>query len=497
MICISIAQESRTLALVDMHNAAPQCDLLELRLDKFERSPDLKELMGKKPKPVIVSCRRQKDGGEWTGSESERLTLLRQAIVDGADYVEIELDVADQIRPFPGCKRVVSVNTVQKPEANFEDLYDFARARHADVFKIITLARTPEEAWPLIRLQARAALPTVVVGLGKPGVMFSILGQKLNASWTYAALERGMEAYPGQVTVRDLREIYHYPSITPHTKLLGVTGFGHDSIARVATLNAALAHLELPLRCLPMGVGSAELFKKVCDAVKVMAVVVDPDHRHTLVELARNRDKLGDTGVDLLVAQPDHSWAGKDTLVEASATALDLVLKSRTPSHQPLQGRMVLFIGARGLAGALGKKIIDHGGVVIFASRDKEAAQKLAHDLKCRYVPFEAIYATTHEVLVIAHKESLPGTEELKSIKHDEGTVHPGILKPSSVVMDLTSVPEPSPFLMEAVQRGCAAVDTRKLFLHQIESQLRLLTHKTVPPEVLFAALEHVPAPGE
>src|ERR1700690_2646557 len=35
MICISINQESRRLALFDMFNAAGQCDLLEIRLDRF------------------------------------------------------------------------------------------------------------------------------------------------------------------------------------------------------------------------------------------------------------------------------------------------------------------------------------------------------------------------------------------------------------------------------------------------------------------------------
>ena len=35
MICISIAQESRGFTLVDMFNAGPQCDLLEVRLLKL------------------------------------------------------------------------------------------------------------------------------------------------------------------------------------------------------------------------------------------------------------------------------------------------------------------------------------------------------------------------------------------------------------------------------------------------------------------------------
>src|SRR5438552_11236621 len=99
MICISIAQESRRLALADMVNASRQCDLLEIRLDRFEKAPDVAELLAHKPKPIIFSCRRQHDGGAWTSREEERLALLRQCIVSKADYVEIEVDVANQIRP--------------------------------------------------------------------------------------------------------------------------------------------------------------------------------------------------------------------------------------------------------------------------------------------------------------------------------------------------------------------------------------------------------------
>src|SRR5688572_10734486 len=116
MICITINQESRRFALVDMLNAGRQCDLLEVRLDRFEKSPDLSEIFANKPKPVIMSCRRKQDGGYWEGGEDERLALLRQCIVSKADYVEIELDVADQIRRFPPSQRVISyTNLAETP----------------------------------------------------------------------------------------------------------------------------------------------------------------------------------------------------------------------------------------------------------------------------------------------------------------------------------------------------------------------------------------------
>src|SRR5262249_5145528 len=171
MICISINQESRRLALVDMLNAARQCDLLEVRLDRFDMAPGLSDLLAAKPKPVIMSCRRKQDGGNWASSEDERLALLRQAIVSKADYVEIELDVADQIRPFPPAKRVISYTNLQETPADIADIYAEAQTKKPDVIKLTTLARTPEEAWPLVQLLAKPPVPTVVVGLGKPGVM--------------------------------------------------------------------------------------------------------------------------------------------------------------------------------------------------------------------------------------------------------------------------------------------------------------------------------------
>ena len=45
MICISINQESRRLALADLLNAGRQCDLIEIRLDRFAKSADVAELL--------------------------------------------------------------------------------------------------------------------------------------------------------------------------------------------------------------------------------------------------------------------------------------------------------------------------------------------------------------------------------------------------------------------------------------------------------------------
>src|SRR5262249_4807919 len=149
------AQESRRFALADMVNAAKQCDLLEVRLDRFGKAPEIRELLAAKPKPVIMSCRRESDGGQWEGSEEERLALLRQCIISKADYAKIEADVADQVRPFPPCKRVISYTNLGTTPTDLGRIYAQMQTKNPDVIKLATRARTPEEAWPLVQILAK------------------------------------------------------------------------------------------------------------------------------------------------------------------------------------------------------------------------------------------------------------------------------------------------------------------------------------------------------
>ena len=483
MICISINQESRRLALVDMLNAARQCDLLEVRLDRFGKAPELGELLAAKPKPVIMCCRRVQDGGNWDGGEEERLALLRQCIISKADYVEIELDVADQIRRFPPSQRVISYTNLQETPADIADIYAEAQTKNPDVIKLVTLARTPEEAWPLVQILGKARVPTVVVGLGKPGIMLSILGKKIGAPWTYAALERGMEAYPGQATVSDLNDIYHYGSIEKGTRLIGVTGFGNREIITAGALNAIMANLQLPARCLPLGVGNVQLFRKVMEAVKLAGAIVDEEHQQAVAEIATELHGAADKvkAVDVLLHKAD-TWHGYNTHIHTLVDGLTRTLKEKGESDHPIKGRMVVLVGLSVAARALAIKIQRRGGSIILASHKKKAGQQLAQELGCRFIQFEALYSTMHDVLIVCEeeKDEVPGRTM---------GIHAGYLKKGMTVMDLTATARRSELLQQAVDRGTLIVEPRELLLDQLELQSRLLTGKQVPRQVIDKAV--------
>jgi 3-dehydroquinate dehydratase / shikimate dehydrogenase len=500
MICISLALESRRMALADMVTASQQCDLVEIRLDRFAKAPEVGELLAHKRKPVILSCRRVKDGGEWNGSEEERLALLRQCIVSKADYVEIELDAADQIRKFPPAKRVISYTNFQETPPDIADIYAEVQTRQPDVIKLVTLARTPEEAWPLVQILGKPAVPTVVVGLGKPGVMLTLLGRKIGSPWTYAALGKGMETYPGQPTIRELNEVYDYPGIGRSTRFVGVTGFGPRQYATVAVLNAAFRHHNLPTRCLPMGVGSTGLFRKVMEAVHLAGVVVDAEHQTSFLEIATDLEAgARETGeVDLLLrdtaAPPSgevdkrKGWRGWSTFAPAALAALEAGLGDSVSTGEPLRGRMIMIVGASASARALVMAIHRRGGLITIASRDRDCARQLAQEFQCRHIQFEAIYTTPHEILVICEDETtLPREKKLAA-----GPLHPGYLGPGKTVMDLTGAGHLTPLLSAAQLQGAGIIPPRAVMLRQLLSQISILTGKETPVDVLEECWKNV-----
>lgn len=481
MICISINQESRRLALADMINAKLFGDVLEMRLDRFGKSPDIGEIIAAKPKPLIMACKRPEDGGHFDGTEAERLAILRQCIISKADYVEIELDAADDIRPFPPSKRVISYTNLSETPIDILEIYEEMKNKRADVIKLVTMARTPEEAWPLVQILAKSVVPTVVVGLGKPGVTLALLSRKLGAPWVYAALERGMEVYPGQPTADDFEKIYRIKDFQKTTRLIGVTGLGEREQVTVAALNAAFAHHQMAFRCLPLAVGNIKILRKIMDAVKMAGAIIDPDHQTEIMDIQPELHGLAKEtqAADVLIHKTD-SWHGMHVSAQVWVSVLKNLLKKRYPD-EPFKDRFILLAGLTGASKVIAKEVQRQGGNAIIATGDKKNGQAYAQSVGCRYIAFEALYTTLHDMLVVCDYE--------KDDKSAKGGIHGGYLKPGMMVVDLTAGTSMNKFLHDAQTRGCDIAAPIDVTLEILEQQARTLTGKPTPREVLLNAI--------
>jgi shikimate 5-dehydrogenase len=294
-----------------------------------------------------------------------------------------------------------------------------------------------------------------------------------------------METYPGQATISDLENVYHYRAIDRATRLIGVTGFTEQTFVTVAMLNAAMAHLGLPARCLPLQVGSVPLFRKVMEAVRLAGVVVDEPHHGQIVEIATTLETVAKhvQAADLLLHK-DEQWTGYHTLCRAAVATLEATLAAKFGDEKPLQGRTAMIVGVNATARALIYSVQRRGGIPIVASHDRDAAHELAQQFSCRYVQFEALYSMAHDILIVCDEEK----DTAKQHGKDLG-IHGGYLKPGMAVMDLTSMPCKSALLRDAELRGCPVVAPRQVLRHLVELQIKLISGKDVPHEPLQAAM--------
>jgi 3-dehydroquinate dehydratase/shikimate dehydrogenase len=495
MICITIAQESRHLLLADMLNAAAMgADLVEVRLDCLDNAPNFSDMLSAKRLPILFSCRRQQDGGNWQGTEEERLVLLRQAIMSKADYVEIEYDVADQIRPFPGCKRVISYTNTGKMPSAIGEIYEDMLTLKPDIVKLTVRARTPEEAWPLVQILGKPKAPTVVVGLGRPGLMLAVLGKKIGAPWTVAALERGMEAFPGQPTIRDLVDVYLYRNIGKPTRFVGVAGLGEREFLAGGLMNAAFVQLDLPHRVLPMPVGDLKLFRKVIDMFRLQGVSIEEDYFEHLKETAALDDsaKAPVLAGDLMLPGGEQGWIASNSLGSWAVAALENSLRERDPDMaEPLQGRTIMLGGSGPLTRMIAPALKQKGADILFASKDRAVALSMSKTFGGRQVPahampgphfWESIFATPHDVLIVSRDHS-PRTEEVEN--EDELPIHPGCLKSNMTVLDLTTFPRRSPFLKEAKLRGSYTVAPANVLIEQVREHVKRIGGKEIAADFL------------
>jgi len=477
MICISITPESRQLAKVDILNASRQGDVVEVCLDHLIKEPDIKDLLEGAKKPIMISCRKPDEGGKFEGSDDERVMLLKQAILAGPAYVELDLETAKKIPRFGKTQRVVSQTSLDRPLSDIDTMMEDALAAKADIAKFTWPTQNLEAAWPLLAaVSQKRSTPVVGMGIGRGGLAFSLLGRKYGSPWIYAALEQGMEAFPGQPTVGDLDEIYRWRQIGPKTRFFAIIGTGafEQQLSRV--LNTAFHAMNLDTRCLPFDIRSLDSLAKRLDILKIPAVIATPNAFHELFRLAEKTDEVAQQAghADLFIKQTD-GWQGYNLIWKTALRVLENQLGRKTSEDRPLDRRNALILGCGGLGKSVAAGIKKRSGMVSIASGDDDVAQKTAGQLEMRYVPSVKIYDTLVDVVVFTVANFDHGKKLMP--------INSSLLRPGMTVMDLNDLPTGSKFSVEAKERGCKVVDPGDVFSEYVSTLFKSLTGQDLPSE--------------
>ena len=208
-ICASIINND----LAAIKEIEPLVDLFEVRIDLV--GDGWQEIGRQLDKPWIACNRLPDEGGQWQGKEQLRIEQLAKSIELGASIIDLELATENLGEALAMLKNearcILSYHDLQgtPPLENLQEKVNQQLQAGADICKVVTTAN--RFADNLITLQLISSFPDteiVAFAMGEAGYLSRVLCPLVGGEFTYAAIQQGKEAAPGQIAVNDLVNIY-------------------------------------------------------------------------------------------------------------------------------------------------------------------------------------------------------------------------------------------------------------------------------------------------
>jgi 3-dehydroquinate dehydratase / shikimate dehydrogenase len=482
-ICVVIGRTRHKMVQAEIQEAFKQgARLIEIRLDYLARSPDFKRLLVDKPCPVIATVRRAADGGRWTGSEEARQSVLRQAIVSGFDWVDIEHDIADKIPRFGNVKRIVSYHNMREVPLDLEDLHKKMCKMDADIVKVAVRATQISDAIRVLNLMIEPRKPTVALAMGDLGAPTRLLGARLGTPFTYATFNRERGIAPGLFSFEQLRRVFFYEQINAETKVYGVLGdpVGHSLSPLLH--NNAFRHLGVNALYLPFRVPRGELrvFLHAYEQIPVHGYSVTIPHKEEAAGLALHEDEQvkATRAANTLVHGTD-GFSAYNTDYQGVLDTLKANLPPGPDATPPvLAGRNVLILGAGGMARAAAVAMHRAGAMVAITNRSAERAHFLAKEIGCRAVEWDARENESCDLLINCTPVGMHP-------EVDESPMPASFFKANMTVFDTVYTPEKTLFIKEAREAGAPTITGVELFIRQAALQCKLFTGQEMPLDML------------
>jgi 3-dehydroquinate dehydratase / shikimate dehydrogenase len=482
-ICAVVATPSAQEFKKLVRAALRETPTVELRLDwlasDVERRNALAWLKGRSfgKAGLLATCRRRVGGGEFSGSAAEELFWLTRAKEAGCAWCDLEIET---LRELPGRsvegyalppKVLLSIHDFRRTPARLEKVKIAARGG-VDAVKVAAMSRKLSDSTRVLRL-ARGTDRVVAVPMGEVGLPARILALREGSALLYAPVAAATA--PGQVGLKEMKELYRAHLLTQKTRVFGVIGnpIGHSLSPLLHNTGYVAAKKDAVL--LPFLVENLGDFLKVMREFGVAGFSVTIPHKQKIFDYLDECEPLAEEigAVNTVTVRRDGRLVGSNTDYVGVLKALERKLS--------LRGSRIVIFGAGGSARAAVFALAKSGAEVLVCARRESAARELARAAKggvlrraaLRREKFDAILNTT-PVGMHPHAGSSPlEAAELKC----------------SVLMDLVYRPLQTKLLRMAAAKGIQTVSGVEMFLAQGIAQWELWMESKAPQAAMRRAV--------
>jgi len=482
MICVPIVGPSMEKALSDISQAEKIADIIELRLDLIVGF-DLPALMEAAALPAIVTNRTKTEGGQWKGTEEERVQILSQAIEAGADYIDIETSTPKELlKPVLDnkgqTKIILSYHNFSNTMEDLNPLYEIMCELPGDILKIVTYAQDISDNLKIFNLLKRAKKENrKLIGLcmGEYGELSRVLSPLLGGFLTFGALDTGKESAPGQIPASTLKNIYRVDCKRENFKIYGVIGNPVSKSMGYLIHNRAFQEIGSPDIYVSFLVNNvAKFFNEFKEFFQGLSVTMPC--KENIIPLMNEVDSTAQKiGAVNTVVKEENGWTGHNTDCTGAILALE--------KQVDLKDKNVLIIGSGGTAKAIGFGVVAKGAhLTVTYNRNKERGVQLAKELKCRLASIRDIGDHDFDVLINCSPVGM-------SPQTDQTPFSNGNLKPGMVVFDSVYNPPETRLLKEAKSAGCTVISGVELFINQAARQFEMWTGEKAPVQAMREVL--------
>ncbi|MBI9099849.1 MAG: shikimate dehydrogenase [Spirochaetaceae bacterium] len=478
-ICLVLTAKTIDEDLEIIRDNYDSIDMVELRTDLLDqdqysqvaRFPSLTDL------PVILTCRKDSDGGSWKGHERDRTGHLLDWLDGEFSYVDLEMDLENsEIEKKTRSSGIQIIRSFHDFHGVPENLFEIMNSlRGTDVIaKGAVYPRSSEELHRLIdasiKLKKSGKVPFILLGMGDFGFPTRILAEKLGSYLTFCSDSAAPSGAPGHCSASDLSEIYHFRQISDKTTVNSIIGNPVKQSRSPHIHNKGYREKNIDAVYVPFLTDSLPWFMKIADLLTINGSSVTVPFKSEIIPLIDSADKavkkIG--ACNTIFRDEKGRWAGTNTdtygLIKPLLDFLEI---------SDLSGWKVSVIGAGGAARAAVFALQEKGAEVAVFNRTLSRGVELAEELKCRAFALdqssEKELREYSSVIVQTTNAGMAPLEDINPLKF-----YP--FDGSEVVYDIIYKPEKTLLMKKAREAGCRTLGGYRMLEEQAYLQFRLFT---------------------